>query len=642
MTEQKSSQVDTASSKDDENKPSGLAMMMAATGVVFGDIGTSPLYSLKEIFSADYGVGMDRSSILGILSLVFWTLTVVVTIKYVAVILNANNQGEGGIMALTALARRSVHNNRWLTAIVIILGLLGTGLFYGDSLITPAVSVLSAVEGIELKFPNIAHWTVPMSVVLLFGLFSLQRHGTAKIGRLFGPVMVFWFLSLAALGINGIIQTPTVLNALNPYWIVLFFYQHPLLALGVMGAVVLTVTGTEALYADLGHFGRAPIVRSWLYLIFPCLVLNYFGQGALLMHDAKAVRMPFFLLAPSWALLPLIIVSTLATIIASQSVISGTFSITQQAIQLGYLPRMQINHTSEADRGQIYVPFVNTLLTVGVLLLVIAFKSSSNLAVAYGLAVTGTMVITTLLVSAVVLARWRRALGWRWYLMLPLLALFLVIDLIFFSSNLPKILTGGALPAIVAVIMFIIMTTWKRGRRLLLENQDGHSLPIDQFIDSIGRRPPLRVPGTAVFLTSRPDVVPHALLHNLLHNHVLHEKVVLVNVRYSDLPRIPVARRAELKSFDQGFHQVILHFGFTEEPDIPKALLRLETRGLNFDPMTTTYFVSRETVIPSKHIGMAHWREKLFATMTKNAANSLSFFNLPVNRVIELGTQVEI
>lgn len=630
--------TDAKALADTPKKRSSASLLVAATGVVYGDIGTSPLYSLKEIFSPHYGVPLEQHSILGILSLIFWSLTLVVTIKYVILILRADNQGEGGIMALTALARRAARGRGRLSGALVALGLFGAALFYGDSMITPAVSVLSAVEGIELAFPGIDHWVVPMALILLIGLFSLQRHGSAKIGRLFGPIMVFWFVTLAALGIGGILHNPEVLQALSPHWAVRFFLHNPLLALMAMGAVVLTITGAEALYADLGHFGRKPIAQAWIFLAFPALVLNYFGQGALLLHNPEAARNPFYLLAPDWGLLPLIALSTLATIIASQAVITGAYSITQQAIQLGYLPRMQITHTSDVERGQIYLPMMNAILMVGVVLLVIGFRSSSNLAEAYGVAVTGTMLITSLLVSSVVLMRWR----WRWYLAVPLLAIFLTMDLLFFAANLPKIFQGGALPAIVAVALFILMTTWKRGRELMLERLDGHALPLDQFIESIGRQPPLRVPGTAVFLTSRPNLVPHALLHNLLHNHVLHEKIVLLNVRYADRPRVPVARRCDLKSFDQGFHRVILHFGFTEEPDIPQALMRLETRGLNFDPMTTTYFVSRETVIPAKRIGMAQWREKLFAALVKNASNSLSFFNLPVNRVIELGTQVEI
>lgn len=620
------------------NKASHVSMLVAAAGVVYGDIGTSPLYSLKEIFSPHYGVSITHDSVLGILSLIFWSLTLVVTVKYVSLILRADNQGEGGIMALTALAQRAARGRKRLQAVLIALGLFGAALFYGDSMLTPAVSVLSAVEGIELAFPSIEHWGVPVALILLVGLFAMQRHGTARIGYLFGPIMVIWFTTLGALGVHGIMAQPEVLKALNPYWSVLFFIDHPLLGVLVMGAVVLTITGAEALYADMGHFGRRPIVHAWLYLTFPGLILNYFGQGALLLDDPTAARNPFYLLAPEWGLIPLIALSTLATIIASQAVITGAYSITQQAIQLGYVPRMQILHTSDVERGQIYIPVMNAILMIGVVLLVVGFQSSSGLAEAYGVAVTGTMLITTLLVSSVVLLLWR----WPWYLAVPMLSIFLVIDLLFFASNVPKIAAGGAVPLIIGAVLFILMTTWKRGRELVLDRLDSHALPLGHFIESISLQPPRRVSGTAVFLTSRPEAVPHALLHNLLHNQVLHERVILLTVRYEDRPRVPVDERYELEAFDQGFHRLTLHFGFKDEPDIPQALSLLKERGLECQPMTTTYFLSRETVIPSKRLGMALWRERLFATLLKNASGSLSFFRLPANRVIELGTQVEI
>ncbi|GGJ83208.1 potassium transporter Kup [Pseudomonas matsuisoli] len=617
---------------------SHFALVLAAAGVVYGDIGTSPLYSLKEIFSPHYGVSIDHNNVLGILSLIFWSLTIVVTIKYVALILRADNGGEGGIMALTALAQRAARARPRLRATLVALGLFGAALFYGDSMLTPAVSVVSAVEGIEVAFPSIEHWVVPVSLILLVGLFAIQRHGTARIGYLFGPVMVIWFTTLGALGIHGIVQRPEVLQALNPYWSALFFVEHPLLGVLVMGAVVLTITGAEALYADMGHFGRRPITHAWLFLAFPGLILNYFGQGALLLQDATAARNPFYLLAPDWGLVPLIGLSTLATIIASQAVITGAYSITQQAIQLGYVPRMQITHTSDVERGQIYIPVMNALLMVGVVLLVVGFQSSSGLAEAYGVAVTGTMLVTTILVASVVLLHWK----WRWYLAVPLLSLFLLLDLLFFASNVPKIAAGGAVPLIVGAVLFLLMTTWKRGRQLVLERLDGHALPLGHFIESIALQPPIRVSGTAVFLNSRADTVPHALLHNLLHNQVLHERVLLLTVQYADRPRVPVEERYELETFGQGFHRLTLRFGFKDEPNVPQSLALLKERGLECAPMTTTYFLSRETVIPSKRLGMALWREKLFAVLVKNSGGSLAFFHLPVNRVIELGTQVEI
>ncbi|SDI55951.1 KUP system potassium uptake protein [Pseudomonas flavescens] len=619
-------------------RTSPIALLIGAVGIVYGDIGTSPLYSLKEIFSPHYGVGLSQASVLGILSLIFWSLTLVVTVKYVMFILRADNGGEGGIMALTALAQRAAASHPRLRTVLIMLGLFGAALFYGDSMLTPAVSVLSAVEGVGLVVDGIDHWVVPVALLILVPLFLLQRHGTARIGYLFGPVMVIWFVVLGALGVHGIVQRPEVLLSLNPYWALQFFIANPLLGVTVMGAVVLTITGAEALYADLGHFGRRPIVHAWLFLAFPGLMLNYLGQGAVLLSDPEAVRNPFYLLAPSWALIPLIGLSTLATIIASQAVITGAFSVTRQAIQLGYVPRMQILHTSSAEQGQIYIPLINGCLLIGVVLLVLGFQSSSGLAGAYGVAVTGTMLCTTLLVSAVILLLWR----WPKVLAVPLLALFLLVDGLFFAANVPKILGGGAVPMIVGILLFGLMTTWKRGRQLVLERLDEHALVLRDFIASIALQPPHRVAGTAVFLTSRVDVVPHALLHNLLHNQVLHERVMMLTVLYEDRPRVPLAERFELDAYEQGFYRVRLRFGFLEAPDIPRALAQLSERGLDCPPMRTTYFLSRETVIPSERIGMAMWRERLFAVLQKNAGSSLSFFRLPVNRVIELGTQVEI
>ncbi len=620
------------------NRSSHFALLIGAAGIVYGDIGTSPLYSLKEIFSPHYGVGLSQASVLGILSLIFWSLTLVVTVKYVMFILRADNGGEGGIMALTALAQRAAADYPRLRTVLIMLGLFGAALFYGDSMLTPAVSVLSAVEGVGLVVDGIDHWVVPLALLILIPLFLLQRHGTARIGYLFGPVMVVWFLVLGALGVHGIVQRPEVLLSLNPYWALQFFIANPLLGLTVMGAVVLTITGAEALYADLGHFGRKPIVHAWLFLAFPGLILNYFGQGALLLIDPETVRNPFYLLAPGWALIPLIGLSTVATIIASQAVITGAFSVTRQAIQLGYVQRMQILHTSSAEQGQIYIPLINSMLLVGVVLLVLGFQSSSGLAGAYGVAVTGTMLCTTLLVSAVILLLWR----WPKVLAVPLLAVFLLVDGIFFAANVPKIIGGGAVPMVVGLLLFGLMTTWKRGRQLVLERLDEHSLVLRDFIASIALQPPHRVTGTAVFLTSRVEVVPHALLHNLLHNQVLHERVMLLTVLYKDRPRVPLAERFDLEAYDQGFYRVRLRFGFLEAPDIPRALAQLSEKGIDCPPMQTTYFLSRETVIPSERIGMAMWRERLFAVLQKNAGSSLGFFRLPVNRVIELGTQVEI
>ena len=615
-----------------------IGMLVAAVGVVYGDIGTSPLYTLKEVFSGGYGVPISHDGVLGILSLIFWSLIWVVSIKYMLFVLRADNQGEGGIMALTALATRATASMPRLRALMVVCGLAGAALFYGDSMITPAVSVLSAIEGMELAFDGLEHWVVPMALVVLVALFLIQKHGTQRIGKLFGPVMVAWFLVLGLLGAYGVYQHPEVLKAFNPAWAVRFFIVHPGMGVAILGAVVLALTGAEALYADMGHFGRKPIARAWFILVLPALVLNYFGQGGLLLENPEAARNPFFLLAPSWALVPLVGLSTLATVIASQAVISGAFSLTQQAIQLGYIPRMHIQHTSSSEQGQIYIGAVNWALMVGVVLLVIGFESSGALASAYGVAVTGTMLMTTILVSAVMLLLWK----WPPVLAVPVLLGCLLVDGLFFAANVPKIIEGGAFPVLAGAVLFILMTTWKRGKQLLVERIDEGALPLPVFIGSISVQPPHRVQGTAVFLTARSDAVPHALLHNLLHNQVLHEQVVLLTVLNEDMPRVPQARRFEVQRYGEGFFRVILHYGFMDEPDVPGALALCDVADLDFSPMRTTYFLSRETVIASKLVGMARWREQLFAFMLKNANGNLRFFKLPVNRVIELGTQVEM
>ena len=560
-------------------------MLVAAAGVVYGDIGTSPLYTLKEVFAGHYGVQANQDGVLGILSLIFWSLIWVVSIKYVLFILRANNQGEGGIMALTALARRAAAPFPKMSRVLVLLGLFGAALFYGDSMITPAISVLSAVEGLQLAFDGIEQWVVPLSVVILVALFLIQKHGTARIGILFGPVMVLWFMVLGALGIYGILQRPEVLQALNPVWAVQFFVVHPGIGVAILGAVVLALTGAEALYADMGHFGRKPIARAWFILVLPGLVLNYFGQGALILGNPETVRNPFYLLAPEWALLPMVALSTLATIIASQAVISGAFSLTRQAIQLGYVPRMFIQHTSSQEQGQIYIGTVNWALMVGVVLLVIGFESSSALAAAYGVAVTGTMLITTILSSAVVLLLWKTP---RW-LAVPMLLGFLLVDGLYFAANAPKIFQGGAFPVIAGISLFILMTTWKRGRKIIVERLDETALPLPLFIGSIRTQPPHRVQGTAVFLTARTDAVPHALLHNLLHNQVLHEQVVLLTVVSEDSPRVSADRRFEIEAYGEGFFRVSLHFGFIEEPDVPLALSLCHLAELDFSPMPVSY-----------------------------------------------------
>ncbi|MEN5198148.1 potassium transporter Kup [Pseudomonas wadenswilerensis] len=630
---QASSQTDSGHSSA---KP--LSLLVAAVGVVYGDIGTSPLYTLKEVFSGGYGVPVNHDGVLGILALILWSLIWVVSVKYVLFILRADNQGEGGIMALTALARRASAPYPKLKVLMVGCGLIGAALFYGDSMITPAISVLSAVEGLELAFDGIDHWVIPVALIVLVALFLIQKHGTARIGILFGPVMVTWFVVLGALGVHGIIQSPEVLKAFNPVWAVRFFIVHPGMGVAILGAVVLALTGAEALYADMGHFGRKPIARAWFALVLPALVLNYFGQGALLLQNPEAARNPFYLLAPNWALIPLVGLSTLATVIASQAVISGAFSLTRQAIQLGYVPRMQIQHTSSDEQGQIYIGAVNWSLMIGVILLVLGFESSGALASAYGVAVTGTMLMTTLLVSTVMLLLWK----WPPLLAVPILLGFLFVDGLFFAANVPKVVQGGAFPVLAGIVLFVLMTTWKRGKQILVERLDEGSLPLPLFIGSIRVQPPHRVEGTAVFLTARPDAVPHALLHNMLHNQVLHSQVVLLTVVSEDTPRVPAQERFDVEAYGEGFYRVLLHFGFMDEPDVPAALKLCHLEGLDFSPMRTTYFLSRETVIASRLVGMARWRGLLFAFLLKNANGNLRFFNLPLNRVIELGTQVEI
>jgi KUP system potassium uptake protein len=615
-----------------------LGLLVAAVGVVYGDIGTSPLYTLKEVFTGGYGVPVNHDGVLGILSLILWSLLWVVSFKYVMFILRADNQGEGGTMALTALARRATAAYPRLRSLMVVCGLIGASLFYGDSMITPAVSVLSAVEGMGLAFDGIDHWVVPISLVVLVALFLVQKHGTDKIGKLFGPIMVVWFLALAALGAHGISQSPEVLKAFNPGWAVNFFIVHPGMGVAILGAVVLALTGAEALYADMGHFGRKPIARAWFALVLPALVLNYFGQGAILLQNPDAARNPFYLLAPGWALLPMVGLATMATVIASQAVISGAFSLTRQAIQLGYIPRMQIQHTSSDEQGQIYIGAVNWTLMVGVVLLVIGFESSGALAAAYGVAVTGTMLMTTILVSAVMLLLWK----WPPVLAVPILVGFLLVDGLFFAANVPKIVQGGAFPVLAGCVLYLLMSTWKRGKQILVERIDEGGLPLPVFISSIRVQPPHRVEGTAVFLTARADAVPHALLHNMLHNQVLHSQVVLLTVVSEDRPRVPEQERFEVEAYGDGFFRVLLHFGFMDEPDVPAALKLCHLDELDFSPMRTTYFLSRETVIASRLEGMSRWRGNLFAFLLKNANGNLRFFNLPLNRVIELGTQVEI
>lgn len=613
-------------------------LSLTALGVVFGDIGTSPLYALRVCFDAKTGLPVSMGNILGILSLIFWALTLTISIKYLLFILRADNRGEGGILALMALARPEKGGTARSRVGLVALGLFGAALLYGDGIITPAISVMSAVEGLELATPFFKPYVVLITVVLLVALFVFQRKGTAKVGAFFGPVMTVWFLVIAALGIHGILQAPEVLAALNPAHAVRFFIENEVLAFLALGAVFLVETGGEALYADMGHFGKRPIRMAWFTLVLPCLLLNYFGQGAQLLLHPAAEENPFFWLAPSWAVIPLVVLATAATIIASQAVISGSFSLTRQAIQLGFSPRMLIRHTSEEEIGQIYVPAVNWALMVSTIALVVAFKNSDNLAAAYGVAVTTTMVITTLLFYVVARERW----GWKVWAVLPLAGVFLVADSAFFSANIIKVEHGGWLPLLIALVLFSLMATWKRGRQILGARLQEEVLPLDLFLEDLQRNPPVRVPGTAVFMTGNPKGVPPALLHNLKHNHVLHERVVLLTVITEEIPKVQAGQRIEVQDLGSGLYRMVGRYGFMETANVPKLLEEAGRHGLEFPVMTTTYFLGRETLIPSSRPGMARWREWLFSFMSRNAQSATTFYSIPVNRVVELGTQVEI
>jgi len=614
------------------------ALVIGAIGVVYGDIGTSPLYMLRTAFAGEHALELSPANVHGVLSVVFWALVIVVTLKYITLIMRADNNGEGGILALTALVSRGLarqERRRWW---LIGLGIFGAAMFYGDGMITPAISVLSAVEGLEIVTPALHPFIVPVTLLIIGALFGIQKHGTGSVGMFFGPVMCVYFVVIALLGVLQIAQRPGVLEALNPYYAVSFFVTTPLPAFLSLGAVVLAVTGTEALYADMGHFGRSPIQRAWVLFVMPALVLNYYGQGALLLADPGAIKNPFYLLAPAWALIPLVILATCATVIASQAVISGTFSLTRAAIQMGYCPRLQIEHTSERQIGQIYVPFINWSLFVAVVLLVVTFRHSDNLAAAYGIAVTLAMLIDSLLIFFVM----RRLWNWPTSLALAIAVPLTLADLGFLASNSLKIPAGGWFPLALGAVVFTLLTTWKRGRSLLMDKLAEDALPLDVFIQSIEVAPPTRVEGTAVFMTSALDRVPHALLHNLKHNKVLHERVVFLTVVMRDIPFVPLDGRIEVKSLGCNFYQFVAFYGFKEDPDVPELLELAGRRGFAFEMMETSFFVSRETLIPTVSTGMALWRERLFASMSKNAVKASEFFRIPTNRVVELGTQVEL
>ncbi len=622
----------------DAAKQSTFALTIAAIGVVFGDIGTSPLYTMREAFSPRYGLAANAENVLGVLSLIFWALIIVVTAKYVFFMMRANNRGEGGMMALLALVLRATKRGSTKRLLLISLGLFGASMFYGDGIITPAISVLSAVEGLEVAAPGLKPFVIPLTIIIVIVLFLVQQKGTASVGAVFGPVTVVWFAVLGLLGATSIVQNPAIFSALSPVYAVQFFTHNQLAAFLAMGAVVLAITGTEGIYTDMGHFGKRPIRIAWSLWVLPALLLNYFGQGALILRDPAALEHPFYKLAPGWALYPLIGLATLATVIASQAVISGTYSLTRQAIQLGYCPRMDIFHTSESEIGQIYMPWINWSLLVAVILLILGFGSSSNLAGAYGVAVTGMMLIDTILAFVVITTLW----NWSKWIAVPLVLAFLCIDLAFFSATSVKLVDGGWFPILVAVILFVLFTTWYRGRQVLMQQLAPGAIGIEPFVNSITQHPPTRVPGTAVFLTTATEGVPHALLHNLNHNKVLHERILLLTVLTEEVPHVDDEERIEVAPLSAEFFRVIVRYGFKDQPDVPAALELGKAHGLDVKMMETSFFLSRQTLVPKLGKDMALWREKIFALMSRNASSATGFFNIPANRVVELGTRVEL
>ena len=610
---------------------------MGAIGVVYGDIGTSVLYAFKEVFVSGH-VPITPANILGVLSLFFWTLTIVVSVKYVALIMRADNNGEGGLMALLALASTSVKDQPRLRGALLMIGVFGVALFFGDGIITPAISVLSAVEGLQIVAPAAKPYVVPISLVVLVALFAVQRRGTGDIGKFFGPITVLWFVAIAVTGVMQIAQNPQVLAAVWPTHALRFAFEHYQIAFLTLGAVFLCVTGAEALYADMGHFGKLPIRLAWFGLVMPSLMLNYFGQGALVLTDPKAAENPFYLMTPEWALIPMVVLATAATVIASQALISGAFSATKQTIQMGFLPRLTILHTSVRDTGQIYIPAVNWLLLAGVIAAVGLFGSSSALAAAYGISVSLVMVITTLLTFFVVRYRWNYPL----WVCIAASSFFLLVDLAFFASNSVKIAQGGWFPLVLAGVLYTIMATWKQGRRMLNDKLHTDAIALPAFLESVFLSPPVRVDGTAVFLTAEPGTVPNALLHNLKHNKVLHANNLFVTVRNHEVPWIPTDKRIEVQPLDNQCWQVVIHYGFKNDLDLPRALQHIRNLGCEMEPMTTSYFLSRDVIIPTLGGGMAQWREKLFAQMHHNASGAADFLNLPNNAVVELGSKIEI
>jgi KUP system potassium uptake protein len=615
-----------------------FGLILAAVGIVYGDIGTSPLYTLKTIFDAEHGLALTTPNLLGVISLIFWGLTIIVSLKYVTLVLRADNHGEGGIMALMALALSAVKRSGKLSTALLMTGVFGAALFYGDSVITPAISVLSAIEGLEVATPTLKPFVIPLTIGVLVALYAAQRHGTAGIGRWFGPVMVIWFAALAAMGVVNIVQSPAILAAVNPVHAFRFMLENRGIAFVALGAIVLAFTGAEALYADMGHFGKKPIRAAWFFIAFPALALNYLGQGGLLIAHPEAISNPFYQQLGSWSIYPLVVMSTIATVIASQATISGTFSMTKQAMALGFLPRMRVLHTSATEIGQIYMPMVNWLQLIVVLIAVVGFRSSENLAAAYGIAVTATMLATTVLTFFVIRYHWKLNLA----LCLGATGFFILIDIAFFSASALKLVHGGWFPLVLGAVLFTIMQTWKRGRALVFANLQKHAIPLGDFLQSLFESPPERVPGTSVFLRSESDGVPHAMLHNLSHNKVLHERVVFLTVDISDEPWIAPERRVDVAPLGHACYQVNVHYGFKDEPDIPAALAQCAAHGLPFVMMETSFFIARQTVISTPGEGMMPWREHLFVAMSRNARDAADYFQIPTNRVIELGTQVEI
>ena len=621
---------------DFQKKQKLPALALGAIGVVFGDIGTSPLYALKETFAGHHPLLVTEANIFGVLSLMFWTIMLLVSVKYVIIIMRADNNGEGGSLSLLALVSKLTAHLPKMKWFVTTLGVFAAALFYGDSMITPAISVLSAVEGLEIVSHQFNIYILPATILILTGLFFIQKRGTGLVGMAFGPIMVFWFICLAVLGMISIAQYPQVLLALNPVHALRFLTADPRIAFLALGAIVLAVTGGEALYTDMGHFGKFPIRLAWFSFVLPALVLNYFGQGALLLHNPQAIANPFYLLAPAWALVPMVLLSTAATVIASQAVISGAFSVANQSVQMGFLPRMEIRQTSHQTRGQIYVPFTNWTLYLAVVYLVLTFQSSSNLAAAYGIAVTGTMMIDTMLIAFVILLAWR----WPLFVAIPLIGVLLIVDLTYFAANAIKIPQGGWFPLCVALVSFTVLTTWKRGRKLLFEEITRQTVPLQAIISGIADMP--RVSGTAVFLTHTGDGAPSAMLHNLKHNHVLHERNVLLTVVVEDKPYVTRGNRLLVDDLGKNFYRVKIFYGFMQTPDIPLALELCASWGLPLDMMTTSFFISRALIVSSPKPGMVKWRERLFLSLSKNAMNVADFFKIPANRVVEMGTRIEI